>query len=66
MMADDARNLYCSFCGKNQKEVFILIAGPTQYICDGCVDLCHDIIARKRKEAAQPKAPPINLALDFS
>jgi ATP-dependent protease Clp ATPase subunit len=60
MMADDARNLYCSFCG------FILIAGPTQYICDGCVDLCHDIIARKRKEAAQPKAPPINLALDFS
>jgi hypothetical protein len=36
--------LYCSFCGKSQHEVQKLIAGPTVYICDGCVDLCVDIV----------------------
>ena len=36
--------LYCSFCGKNQNEVRKLIAGPSVYICDECVDLCNDII----------------------
>ena len=38
------RALYCSFCGKNQHEVRKLIAGPTVYICDGCVELCVDYI----------------------
>src|SRR6516165_3561303 len=36
--------LYCSFCGKSQHEVRKLIAGPTVYICDGCVELCVDFI----------------------
>lgn len=42
--------LYCSFCGKNQKEVQKLIAGPTVYICDECVRLCNDIITTERTE----------------
>ena len=40
-------NLSCSFCGKNQKEVKKLIAGPTVYICDECIGLCNDIIAEE-------------------
>ena len=36
--------LFCSFCGKNQNEVRKLIAGPSVYICNECVDLCNDII----------------------
>lgn len=38
------KNLYCSFCGKEQAEVRKLIAGPSVYICDECVDLCNDIL----------------------
>ena len=42
---DDKNNLlYCSFCGKSQHEVKKLIAGPSVYICNECVDLCDDII----------------------
>jgi ATP-dependent Clp protease ATP-binding subunit ClpX len=40
-------NLVCSFCGKSQDEVRKLIAGPTVYICDECIDLCNDIIAEE-------------------
>jgi ATP-dependent Clp protease ATP-binding subunit ClpX len=40
-------NLNCSFCGKSQKEVRKLIAGPTVYICDECIGLCNDIIAEE-------------------
>ena len=36
--------LFCSFCGKNQNEVRKLIAGPSVYICNECIDLCNDII----------------------
>ena len=43
----DASNLCCSFCGKSQKEVKKLIAGPTVYICDECIGLCNDIIAEE-------------------
>ena len=50
-MATDKRehgpNLTCSFCGKSQKEVKKLIAGPTVYICDECIGLCNDIIAEE-------------------
>ena len=42
--------LYCSFCGKSQHEVKKLIAGPSVFICDECIDLCNDII---RDEVAQ-------------
>ena len=41
---DDNKLLYCSFCGKSQNEVRKLIAGPSVFICDECVDLCNDII----------------------
>jgi len=44
---DDTGDLCCSFCGKNQKEVRKLIAGPTVYICDECIELCNDIIAEE-------------------
>jgi ATP-dependent Clp protease ATP-binding subunit ClpX len=46
----DAKNpLYCSFCGKSQHEVRKLIAGPTVFICDECVELCVDIIGEENK-----------------
>ena len=58
----DAKNtLYCSFCGKSQHEVRKLIAGPTVFICDECVELCTDIIARStraRWSRAAPACPP--------
>jgi ATP-dependent Clp protease ATP-binding subunit ClpX len=44
---DRSGNLVCSFCGKTQDEVRKLIAGPTVYICDECIDLCNDIIAEE-------------------
>jgi ClpX C4-type zinc finger/Glyoxalase superfamily protein len=39
-----AKTLYCSFCGKSQHKVRKLIAGPSEFICDGCVELCEDIV----------------------
>jgi ATP-dependent Clp protease ATP-binding subunit ClpX len=48
--ASDSKNtLYCSFCGKSQHEVRKLIAGPTVFICDECVELCMDIIREENK-----------------
>jgi ATP-dependent Clp protease ATP-binding subunit ClpX len=44
---DSGKLLFCSFCGKNQNEVRRLIAGPSVYICDECVDLCNDIITEE-------------------
>ena len=41
---DDGKLLYCSFCGKSQHEVRKLIAGPSVFVCDECVELCNDII----------------------
>ncbi|MBK6689130.1 MAG: ATP-dependent Clp protease ATP-binding subunit ClpX [Deltaproteobacteria bacterium] len=46
-------NLTCSFCGKSQKEVKKLIAGPTVYICDECIGLCNDIIAEEQDKDSQ-------------
>ena len=43
--------LTCSFCGKHQRQVKKLIAGPGVYICNGCVDLCVEIIAREGPNA---------------
>jgi len=42
--------LYCSFCGKSQHEVRKLIAGPSVFICDECVELCNDIIREEIEE----------------
>lgn len=48
---DGKNTLYCSFCGKSQHEVRKLIAGPTVFICDECVDLCTDIIREESRSA---------------
>lgn len=74
-MSDDKNNddklLYCSFCGKSQHEVKKLIAGPSVFVCDECVDLCNDIIREEMQEMsaeeAETKLPTpreINTALD--
>ena len=49
---DDGKLLYCSFCGKSQHEVRKLIAGPSVFICDECVELCNDIIREELDEEA--------------
>jgi ATP-dependent Clp protease ATP-binding subunit ClpX len=54
---DSNGNLCCSFCGKSQKEVKKLIAGPTVYICDECIALCNDIIAEE-VEKEEPSDGP--------
>ena len=62
--------LTCSFCGKNQDDVRKLIAGPTVYICDECIELCNDIIAEEWKEEKNrsvgelPKPDEIKSILD--
>ena len=48
---DSGKLLYCSFCGKSQHEVRKLIAGPSVFICDECVDLCNDIIREEVQES---------------
>ncbi len=59
-------NLSCSFCGKSQKEVKKLIAGPTVYICDECIGLCNDIIAEEvEKEAPAGGHQPIPKPADI-
>ena len=50
---DQGDNLYCSFCGKNQKEVSKLIAGPAVYICDECIQLCSEIIEEESEKEAE-------------
>ena len=68
---DRPGNLVCSFCGKSQDEVRKLIAGPTVYICDECIDLCNDIIAEECDQedslatsSAVPKPVEIKRILD--
>ena len=70
MTKKDKESLYCSFCGKSQKEVKKLIAGPTVFVCDECVELCMDIIKednknnKKKLKANTPKPSEINKFLD--
>ena len=67
---EDGKLLYCSFCGKSQHEVRKLIAGPSVFICDECVDLCNDIITEEMQEqldtgeSSLPKPHEINDLLD--
>lgn len=56
----DGKLLYCSFCGKSQHEVRKLIAGPSVFICDECVELCNDII---REEVEEKQGPSITTRL---
>ena len=53
---DDGKLLYCSFCGKSQHEVRKLIAGPSVFICDECVDLCNDIIREEIQDMLPEQA----------
>ncbi len=68
--SDDGKLLYCSFCGKSQHEVRKLIAGPSVFICDECVELCNDIIREEMQEggveevSSLPKPQEINKTLD--
>ena len=52
---DNGKLLYCSFCGKSQHEVRKLIAGPSVFVCDECVDLCNDIIREEVQESGSDK-----------
>lgn len=68
---DDDKLLYCSFCGKSQHEVRKLIAGPSVYVCDECVDLCNDIIKDELQDDSSsfgggelPKPKEIKAELD--
>jgi len=67
---DDGKLLYCSFCGKSQHEVRKLIAGPSVFVCDECVELCNDIIREELEEKAEktreklPKPHEIKRVLD--
>ncbi len=67
---DDGKLLYCSFCGKSQHEVRKLIAGPSVFICDECVELCNDIIREELEDRAErtrdklPKPHEIKKVLD--
>jgi ATP-dependent Clp protease ATP-binding subunit ClpX len=59
-------HLYCSFCGKNQEEVKKLIAGPSVYICDECIELCNEIIAEEQeKEALSRRSSTIPKPLEI-
>ncbi len=69
--SDGGKLLYCSFCGKSQHEVRKLIAGPSVFICDECVDLCNDIIREEVQESSSessgdslPVPQEINAILD--
>jgi len=68
--SDEGKLLYCSFCGKSQHEVRKLIAGPSVFICDECVELCNDIIREEMQEglgeatSRLPKPREINASLD--
>ncbi|HHJ20095.1 MAG TPA: ATP-dependent Clp protease ATP-binding subunit ClpX, partial [Gammaproteobacteria bacterium] len=68
--SDSGKLLYCSFCGKSQHEVRKLIAGPSVFICDECVELCNDIIREEIQEqvgegsVGLPKPVEINQSLD--
>jgi ATP-dependent Clp protease ATP-binding subunit ClpX len=68
--SDDGKLLYCSFCGKSQHEVRKLIAGPSVFVCDECVELCNDIIREELEDRAEksrdklPKPPEIKAVLD--
>jgi ATP-dependent Clp protease ATP-binding subunit ClpX len=67
---EDGKLLYCSFCGKSQHEVRKLIAGPSVFVCDECVELCNDIIREEMQEKTAsggeklPKPQEINEVLD--
>ena len=63
--SDTKNTLYCSFCGKSQHEVRKLIAGPTVFICDECVELCMDIIREETKTSGLKSAGGVPTPLEI-
>ncbi len=63
---DSKNTLYCSFCGKSQHEVRKLIAGPTVFICDECVELCMDIIREENKSSLVKSRDGVPTPLDIN
>ena len=59
MRDDQNENLFCSFCGKSQKEVKKLIAGPAVYICDECIQLCGEIIEEENEKTTTGLEQPL-------
>ena len=51
-MSDEQKEIRCSFCGRSQKEVQRIIAGPGAYICNECIDICKDLLDEERKKRA--------------
>ena len=64
--ADSKNTLYCSFCGKSQHEVRKLIAGPTVFICDECVELCMDIIREEHKTSIVKSGDGVPTPIEIS
>ncbi len=64
--SENKNTLYCSFCGKSQHEVKKLIAGPTVFICDECVELCMDIIKEENKSVINQKLEGIPSPMEIN
>ncbi|MBX6370136.1 MAG: AAA family ATPase, partial [Rhodospirillales bacterium] len=69
MSDDPSKTLYCSFCGKSQREVKKLVAGPAVFICDECIGLCSEIVAEsevraQRQARTGPTPAEIKATLD--
>ncbi len=63
---EDGKLLYCSFCGKSQHEVRKLIAGPSVFICDECVELCNDIIREEMQESVGEASDKLPIPQDIN
>jgi len=64
--SEDGKLLYCSFCGKSQHEVRKLIAGPSVFICDECVELCNDIIREEMQESVGEPADKLPIPKEIN
>ena len=64
-IGDGGDLLKCSFCGKSQKQVKKLIAGPGVYICDECIDLCNEIIEEVSRDIERDKILTAEAAVEY-
>jgi ATP-dependent Clp protease ATP-binding subunit ClpX len=60
-LSETSELLKCTFCGKSQKQVRKLIAGPSVYICDECIELCNEIIEEELGTAIAPESASLDL-----
>ena len=54
-MSEEQKEIRCSFCGRSQKEVRRIIAGPGAYICNECIEICKDLLDEERAEEARSR-----------